>query len=52
MNFAVKDLSNSPNFTEGTVSLVKIILKLKGYEGTEITILNPDVVFLGLESGS
>ena len=43
---------NSPNFTEGTVSFVRIILKMKGYEGTEITILNPDVVFLGLESGS
>ncbi|MGZ6207450.1 MAG: PulJ/GspJ family protein [Syntrophales bacterium] len=42
----------SPNITQGTVSFVKFILKLKGYDDAGISIANPDVVFLGLESGS
>ena len=40
------------DFTEKTVSLVKVILKLKGYEDTPISIADPDFVILGLDSGS
>ena len=43
---------DSPCFTDATVSLVKFILKLKGYDDTPISIADLDVVFLGLESGS
>ncbi len=43
---------NSPNFTQGTVSFVKFILKLKGYDDAIISIANPDIVFFNLESGS
>jgi len=43
---------NNPNFTGGTVSFVKFILKLKGYDDAVISIANPDIVFFGLESGS
>jgi len=43
---------NSPNFTAATVSLMKVILKLKGYEDMPISIADPDFVIFGLESGS
>jgi len=42
----------SPNYTSATVSLVKVILKLKGYEDTAISIADPDIVLLNMESGS
>jgi len=40
---------NNPNFTEATVSLVKVILKLKGYDDTLISIADPDFVILNQE---
>ncbi len=48
---------NSPNFSQGTLSFVKFTLKLTGYGPTPtsmatISVANPDIVFLNLESGS
>ena len=43
---------NSPNYTSATVSLVKVILKLKGYKDAAISIADPDIVLLNMESGS
>ena len=43
---------NSPCFADATVSLVKFILKLKGYDDKIISIADPDVVVFGLESGN
>jgi len=43
---------NSPDFTAATVSLVKVTLKLKGYEETPISIADSDIVVLNLESGN
>jgi prepilin-type N-terminal cleavage/methylation domain-containing protein len=43
---------NNPNFTKATVSLVKVTLKLKGYDDTMISIADPDLVILNQESGS
>jgi prepilin-type N-terminal cleavage/methylation domain-containing protein len=43
---------NSPDLTAATVSLIKVTLKLKGYEDVPISIADPDVVILGMESGS
>ena len=42
----------SATYTSATVSLVKVILKLKGYEDTAISIADPDIVLLNMESGS
>ncbi len=43
---------NNPNFTEATISLVKVTLKLKGYDDTPISIADPDLVILNQDSGS
>ena len=43
---------NNPDFTKATVSLVKVTLKLKGYDDTMVSIADPDLVILNQESGS
>jgi prepilin-type N-terminal cleavage/methylation domain-containing protein len=42
---------NNPNYTPATLALVKVTLKLKGYEDATISIANPDLVILNQESG-
>jgi len=52
LSYCTTDVNCSSTYTAATDSFVKVILKLKGYEDTAISIADPDVVFLGLESGS
>lgn len=39
------------DYTTATVSFVKVVLKLKGYEDTPISIADPDMIILNQESG-
>ena len=42
---------NGPDYTPATVLLIKFTLKLKGFEDTEISVANPDIVILNRETG-
>ena len=39
------------DYTMATVSFVKVVLKLKGYDDTPISIADPDMIILNQESG-